>query len=57
MTNEIISKIPELDENGEKVVKRGDVVYEVNDHWYKLDFKLLWDKSGQQDEQSETKRR
>lgn len=57
MTNEIISKVPRLDENGEKVIRRGDVVYEVNDHWYKLDFKLLWNKPDRQSEQSGTRRR
>jgi hypothetical protein len=43
MTREVISKVPELDENGKKKVDRsGKVVYRVNDHWFKLDAKFIW---------------
>jgi hypothetical protein len=57
MTNEIISKIPVLDEKGEKVIKRGKVVYEVKDHWYKLDFKLLWNKANKKNSEPGRSRR
>jgi type IV pilus assembly protein PilM len=43
MTREIISKVPELDENGKKRTDRaGKVVYKSNDHWFKLDIKFVW---------------
>ena len=43
MTKEVISKVPELDENGrEKIDRSGKVVYEANDHWFKLDIKFVW---------------
>jgi len=43
MTKEIISKIAELNENGKKKTdKSGKVVYEANDHWFKLDAKFIW---------------
>jgi type IV pilus assembly protein PilM len=43
MTKEVISKLSELDESGrEKVDRSGEVIYEVNDHWFALSFKLIW---------------
>lgn len=43
MTKEVISKLPEMDENGrEKIDRTGKVVYESNDHWFKLDIKFVW---------------
>ena len=43
MTGEVISKVPELDRYGHKKIDRlGKMVYQVNDHWFKLDFKLMW---------------
>jgi hypothetical protein len=43
MTREVISKVIELDENGKRKVDRsGRVIYEVNDHWFKLDAKFAW---------------
>jgi hypothetical protein len=43
MTQEIISKVPELDEYGkEKIDRSGKVIYEVNDHWFRLDAKFVW---------------
>ncbi|MHC4159778.1 MAG: hypothetical protein ACYSSO_11950, partial [Planctomycetota bacterium] len=43
MTKEIISKAAELDEYGkEKVDRSGNVVYEVNDYWFRLDAKFVW---------------
>ncbi len=43
MTKEVISKVPELDENGrEKIDRSGKVVYKANDHWFKLDIKFVW---------------
>ena len=44
MTKEVISKVPELDEYGkEKIDRLGNVVYEVNDHWFRLDAKFVWE--------------
>jgi type IV pilus assembly protein PilM len=43
MTKEIISRVAELDEYGtEKVDRSGNVVYEVNDHWFRIDVKFIW---------------
>ena len=42
-TREVISKVAGLDEHGtEKIDRMGNVVYEVNDHWFVLNFKLVW---------------
>lgn len=58
MTKEIISKIPELDENGRKKIDRnGKVVYKINDHWFRLNVKFLWKDAPKQMEQvAETRR-
>jgi len=43
MTKEVISKVAELDEDGrEKIDRSGNVVYEVNDHWFTLNVKFIW---------------
>ncbi|MHC4103434.1 MAG: type IV pilus assembly protein PilM [Planctomycetota bacterium] len=43
MTKEIISKVADLDEYGkEKIDRSGNVVYKVNDHWFRLDAKFVW---------------
>jgi len=43
MTNEIISKVPELNKDGSKKIDRsGKVVYEVNDRWFILNVKFVW---------------
>ncbi|MHC4572456.1 MAG: type IV pilus assembly protein PilM [Planctomycetota bacterium] len=43
MTKEIVSRVAELDEYGtEKVDRSGNIVYEVNDHWFRLDVKFVW---------------
>jgi len=43
MTREIVNSVAELDEYGtEKVDRLGNVVYEVNDHWFRLDVKFVW---------------
>jgi hypothetical protein len=44
MTKEVISRVAELDEDGNKKVDyvTGDVVYNINDHWFTLDMKFLW---------------
>jgi len=42
-TREVISKVAELDEHGtEKIDRMGNVVYEVNDHWFVLNVKFVW---------------
>jgi len=43
MTKEIINKVAKLDERGKKKLDRlGNVVYEVNDHWFILKAKFVW---------------
>ena len=43
MTKEIICKVPELDDSGkEKIDRTGEIVYKVNDHWFRLDAKFIW---------------
>lgn len=43
MTNEIISKIQDVDEFGKvKVDRSGNPVYKVNDHWFILNAKFTW---------------
>lgn len=43
MTKEIISRMAEMDEYGkEKIDRAGNVVYETNDHWFRLDVKFIW---------------
>jgi hypothetical protein len=43
MTKEIISKMPEFDEEGkEKLDDKGRPDYTVNDHWFILSVKFVW---------------
>ncbi len=43
MTKEIISKVPLKDELGrDRLDSQGRKLYEVNDHWFVLKFKLRW---------------
>jgi len=43
MTKEIISRVAEYDQNGEKIIDaKGNFVYTVNDHWFTLKAKFLW---------------
>ena len=43
MTKEFISKVSELDENGdEKHDRYGKVIYKENDHWFRLSTKFVW---------------
>ncbi len=42
MTKEIISKVPELRPTGEPLLARGKPVFQVNDHWFVLKMKFLW---------------
>ncbi len=43
LTKEIITKVPEFDEDGrEKIDRTGNVVYKINDHWFTLNLKLVW---------------
>jgi len=43
MTKEIISRVAEYDQNGEKKIDaKGNFVYTVNDHWFTLKAKILW---------------
>ncbi|MHC4148375.1 MAG: type IV pilus assembly protein PilM [Planctomycetota bacterium] len=54
MTKEVISKVPELDEYGkEKIDRLGNVVHEVNDHWFRLDAKLVWKDAPRPEETTE----
>ena len=52
MTKEIISKISELDEFGrEKIDRAGNVIYQANDHWFRLNAKFLWRDALNEDEE------
>lgn len=44
MTKEIISKVPVLDEYGREIIDRrtGSPMYEDNDYWFVLNFKVVW---------------
>jgi hypothetical protein len=43
MTKETISRVAKLDEYGrEEIDRSGNVVYKVNDHWFRLDVKFVW---------------
>ncbi len=45
MTKEIINKVPVLDEYGREIIDRkaGSPVYEDNDYWFILNFKVIWE--------------
>ena len=43
MTDELISKVAELDASGkQKLDRSGKPVYKVNDHWFVLNVKFVW---------------
>jgi type IV pilus assembly protein PilM len=42
MTNEVISKVAEMDETGKQKLDRGKLVFKVNDHWFLLNAKFVW---------------
>ncbi len=42
MTNETISKVAVLEEDGKQKLYQGKEVYEVNDHWFVLNVKFIW---------------
>ncbi len=43
MTKEVISKVSQFDESGRpKIDRTGQVVYEINDHWFVLNAKFIW---------------
>lgn len=42
MSKEIISKVAELDEYGNRKLDQGMPASQVNDHWFFLNFKFLW---------------
>jgi type IV pilus assembly protein PilM len=44
MTREIINKIPVVDESGREMIDRktGGTMYEINDNWFILNFKVAW---------------
>jgi type IV pilus assembly protein PilM len=45
MTKEVISTVPMTDEMGRnRLDNKGKIIYQVNDHWFVLKFKLLWKK-------------
>jgi type IV pilus assembly protein PilM len=52
MTKEVISRVPELDMYGkEKVNRKGEPVYEINDHWFVLNAKFVWNDAPKQESQ------
>ena len=43
MTNEIISKFVEIDDDGKpKIDRYGREIVAINDHWFRLDAKFVW---------------
>jgi len=42
LTKEIISKVTELDENGQEKYYSGRIVQQTNDHWFVINLKLKW---------------
>jgi len=42
MTQEVINKVPELNENGKPRIYQGKEVYKVNDHWFVMNAKFIW---------------
>ena len=54
MTEEVISREPEYDSNGKpKLDKSGKQLYRTNDHWFRMNLKLVWNK---QDEKAVSKK-
>jgi len=46
LTKEIISEVPELDDDGqEKVDRAGNVIQKTNDQWFLLNLKFTWKKA------------
>ncbi|MHC4122776.1 MAG: type IV pilus assembly protein PilM [Planctomycetota bacterium] len=53
MTKEIISRVPQLDENGLiKKDRKNRIIYKANDHWFKLGAKFVWRQQQSSDETS-----
>jgi type IV pilus assembly protein PilM len=51
MTEEVISKEPEVDSNGKPKVDRfGKPLYRVNDHWFRINAKFEWNKEEKKEE-------
>ncbi len=42
MTKEVISKVAKLERGKKKLDRLGNVIYEVNDHWFVLNAKFVW---------------
>ena len=57
MTKEVISTVPVLNERGVAVKgRKGEPVYEINDYWFKLNFKLLWKDAPKKPEEEPVKK-
>jgi len=57
MTQEVISREPRLDDDGNKVLDRsGRVVYDERDRWFRLNFKLIWEDGEISDEAADDMR-
>ncbi len=54
MTKEIISKIKVYDETGRQRIERGQPLFQVNDHWFVLNVKLIWKDAPEPPEQAMT---
>jgi type IV pilus assembly protein PilM len=52
MTEEVISKQEEIDSKGNPKRDKltGKPLYQVNDHWFRLNLKLAWNKDGKKEE-------
>ena len=53
MTKEIINKVAVLDEDGKQKLNKnnGEPVFQVNDHWFVLNFKFVWREAPEPPEQ------
>ena len=53
MTKEIINKVAVLDDDGKQKLNKnnGEPVFQVNDHWFVLNFKFVWREAPEPPEQ------
>ncbi len=57
MTGEVISKVAIIDEDGrEKTDRSGEIMYEVNDHWFILNVKFVWKNAPKMQEEAKPSR-
>lgn len=57
LTKEIINTIAVLDEDGREQIIGGQKYYQVNDHWFVINLKLVWKDAPEAPEEPTTRRR